>query len=151
VRTGLKRVVDRIADTSRHVYRFRGRRAAPGSITHAWERVLVRDGVNYVVNRHHPLVESLRDALDGQDAGLLDQLLRTMEMSLPTDSLYADMASERRVQTAEAGEEVEAFGAEEEQADPGEPGALASRRVVLKHVDGDAERSGAVLVYARRG
>jgi len=109
VRTGLKRVVDRIADTSRHVYRFRGRRAAPGSITHAWERVIVRDGVNYVVNRDHPLVESLRDALDGQDAGLLDQLLRTMEMSLPTDSLYADMASERRVQTAEAGEEVEAF------------------------------------------
>lgn len=109
VRTGLKRVVDRIADTSRHVYRFRGRRPSPGSITHAWERVVMREGVNYVVNRDHPCVGSLRDTLDEPSAVLLEQLLRSLELSLPTDSLYADMASERRVQIAEAGEEVEVF------------------------------------------
>jgi hypothetical protein len=71
--------------------------------------MVVRDGINYVVNRDHPLASGLRDALGGREAVLLEQLLRTLELSLPTDSLYGDMASERRVQLSADGEEVEAF------------------------------------------
>lgn len=109
IRTGLKRVVERIAETSRHVYRFRGRRAAGGSVIHVWHRLVVRGGVDYTVNRDHPIVEALRRALDPADQGLVDQMLRTVEMSLPTDALYADLASERRVPPSTDAGESEAF------------------------------------------
>ncbi len=97
VRLVLQRVVERIAGTSRHVYRFRGRRS-PGEVTHVWHRVTVRDGVSYQLNRGHPLVSALFDALDDQGDARLEQLLRAIELTLPTDAIYADMASERRVQ-----------------------------------------------------
>lgn len=106
VRASLRRVVERIADTSRHVYRFRGRRTPSGEITHAWNRMVVRGGVSYTVNREHPAVLSVREALDERDFGRLSGLLRTLELSLPTDALYADMASERRVQNDNDAAEV---------------------------------------------
>lgn len=109
VRAGLRRVVDRIANTSREVYRFRGRRSPSGPVTHAWQRVVVREGVNYVINRNHPVVNAVKDALPKGDAARLEQLLRTVEFALPTDALYADMASERKVQLPPADADVEAF------------------------------------------
>jgi hypothetical protein len=112
VRIGLRRVVERIADTSRHVYRFRGRRTSANNVTQVWERMVLRDGVNYVVNRNHPVVSAIREALDETAVTRLEHLLKTVEMSLPTDSIYADMASERKVQEAGEGPEAEEFLAE---------------------------------------
>ncbi len=109
VRTGLRRIVERIAETSRHVYRFRGRRTA-GEVVHLWERVVVRGGIDYVVNRAHPLVHGLAEALGRQGHAVdLERMLRALELSLPTDALYADLASERRVQTPLGAGESETF------------------------------------------
>lgn len=105
IRTGLCRVIERIAGTSKHVYLFRGRRSATAG-TPVWERVAVRDGFNYVINRNHPAVQVARSRFDGA-AAMVDQLLRTVELSLPVDSLYADMASELRVKPAPDDAEVE--------------------------------------------
>lgn len=108
VRLVLQRVVERIAGTSRHVYRFRGRRTS-GEVTHVWDRVTVRDGVAYQLNRGHPLVSALFDVLDDAGDVRLEQLLRAIEIALPTDALYADMASERRVQPSLSDGEVETY------------------------------------------
>lgn len=108
VRAGLQRVVERIAGTSRHVYQFRGRRASAADVTHLWDRMIVREGIEYRVNRDHPLVVAVREIDDGI-ASRLEQLLRSVEMSIPTDSLYADMAADRGVQKPPSDEEVAAF------------------------------------------
>lgn len=108
VRLVLQRVVERIAGTSRTVYRFRGRRAS-GEVTHVWDRLVVRDGVSYQLNRAHPLVSALFDALDDAGDHVLEQLLRAVEISLPTDVIYADMGSERRVHQVAEGEDVEPY------------------------------------------
>jgi hypothetical protein len=109
VRAGLRRVVERIAGTSRHVYQFRGRRVPADDVTHLWDRVSVRDGIDYRVNRAHPLVAAVRETLDERGVTHLEQLLRATEMSVPTDSLYADMAAERNVQRPPDDDEVAAF------------------------------------------
>jgi hypothetical protein len=88
------------------VYRFRGRRPT-GEVTHVWDRLVVRDGVSYQLNRAHPLVSALFDALDDVGDQVLEQLLRAIEISLPTDVIYADMGSERRVHQLAEGEDVE--------------------------------------------
>jgi len=55
VRDRLKTVVSRIAEGSRRVYTFRGRKATNDDVLHAWERLVTRGGVEYVINREHPL------------------------------------------------------------------------------------------------
>ncbi len=108
VRLMLLRVVERIAGTSRHVYRFRGRRSS-GEVTHVWERIAIRDGVAYQLNRSHPIVTALFDVLDDAGDQRLEQLLKAIEIALPTDTIYADMASERRVQSSPEDQEMEVY------------------------------------------
>lgn len=109
VREGLRRTVERIAEASRRVYTFRSRRTATDDITHAWDRLAVRGGIRYAINREHPFVKAIADALDDQERSLLERLLQTLEMSLPADALYADMASERRVETKVEGQDTDEF------------------------------------------
>jgi hypothetical protein len=74
-----------------------------------WERMEVRDGVSYRLNRDHPLVVTLSDELDDIGDRVLDQFLQVAEMSLPTDAIYADMASDQRVQPVTDGVETGAL------------------------------------------
>jgi hypothetical protein len=106
-RAGFRRVVERIAGTSRHVYQFRGRRTSSDGITHVWDRIVIRDGIQYRINRDHPLVAALGD-LDVSRTRV-EQLLRCVELSIPTDSVYADMAAERTVQSTPDDEEIAGF------------------------------------------
>jgi hypothetical protein len=106
-RAGFRRVVDRIAGTSRRVYQFRGRRTSTGDVTHLWDRLIVRNGIEYRINREHPLVVDVRDVEEATTR--LEQLLRSVEMSIPTDSLYADMAADRNVQKSGNDEDVALF------------------------------------------
>lgn len=106
-RAGFRRVVDRIAGTSRHVYQFRGRRASSGEVTHLWDRTIVRDGVEYQINREHPLVVAVRGIEEAP--ARLEYLLRSVEMSMPTDSLYADIAADRNVQKPASDDDIATF------------------------------------------
>lgn len=106
-RAGFRRVVDRIAGTSRHVYQFRGRRASRGEVTHLWERLIAREGIEYRINREHPIVAAVRDVDEAPSR--LEQLLKSVEMSMPLDSLYADMAADRNVQKPASNDDVAIF------------------------------------------
>ena len=108
VRVGLAQVVEQIADTSRRVYKYRGHRASRDPETRIWERVELRDGIEYRINREHPLTQGVRDGLEGVDQQLFEALLRASEMAIPVDAIYADMASERRVQPAPNSDDLEA-------------------------------------------
>ena len=107
IRAGLIRVIERIAGNSSRVYLFRGRRN-PASSTPVWERVAVRDGVNYQINRAHPTIDLARQAA-GERANHLEQALRTIELTLPMDSIYSDLASERRVKEVPGDHEIESL------------------------------------------
>jgi len=106
VRTALRRVVERIAGTSRHVYKFRGRKPS-GDIVSVWTRLELRDGVAYRLNRDHPLAGALFEILDDIGDSYLEHLLASIELSLPIDGIYADMASERGLVTLTGDTEIE--------------------------------------------
>jgi len=108
VRQGLGRIVERIADRSKKVYTFRGRKSTSPDSIHAWERVEYRDGrIGYKINREHDLVSSLRTVLPETNGRLLEQFLGSLEQLFPFDALYADMAAERRITDDENNEEME--------------------------------------------
>lgn len=105
LREGLKQIISRITEGSRRVYTYRGRKASD-SITHTWDRTVVRDGVCYAINRNHPLVAAVAGNMGDSDLPLFEELLRVLEQTLPFDALYADLASERRPSTEGAGGDV---------------------------------------------
>ena len=98
VRFNLRRTVARIADRSRQTYTFRGRQADYGAMTYGWSRIQGREGIRYDINRSHPAVVALVALLDSEERRLLNVLLEILETSFPTDSLYADMASDIKVE-----------------------------------------------------
>lgn len=96
VRDRLKIIISRIAEGSRRVYTFRGRKATNDDVLHAWDRLTTRTGVEYKINREHPLIKAIEAITDDHYQQLVQRLLRTIETTVPFDAVYADMASERR-------------------------------------------------------
>lgn len=101
VRQKLKQIVERIANRSREVYRFRGRKKNNNNFIQLWDRVQGREGISYKVNRKHPLVQAMEIKLNKDSQKIFHMLLKTLESSFPIDSLYADMAEEFRVNVNE--------------------------------------------------
>lgn len=93
LREGLKQIIGRITDGSRNVFIFKGKKASDKRVVHAWDRVIVREGVSYKVNREHPLIAALLDSATQRTLPLLEQLLLLLERSIPLDAIYLDKAS----------------------------------------------------------
>jgi hypothetical protein len=96
VRQNLKRIVERIAESSRRVYTYRARRANDDTFVHIWDRTDGRDGISYRINREHPIIKSVEGRLDDTDVGMFHSALKALEEMFPTESLYGDMASDKR-------------------------------------------------------
>jgi hypothetical protein len=95
VRRNLSRIIDKIVGTSHRVYTYRGRVTRNDNLIHCWNRIEGRNGVNYVMNREHPVIKSFSDRLDVDNRKMFELLMETIERTFPADALYADMASDR--------------------------------------------------------
>jgi len=97
VRQALKQIVERIAGTSRRVITFRGEKHASRDTISIWDRLEIREGVSYKINRDHPLVQSLAASRHSFTYHFLDILLTTLESTIPINAIYADMAADRKL------------------------------------------------------
>ena len=59
---------------------------------------LLRGGVCYIVNRNHPFVSEVMEALDERQRRLLERLLAMFKVGLPVAAIYADMANDQSVE-----------------------------------------------------
>lgn len=97
VAQNLRRIMERIAQGSRRVYRYRGRRANDDAFVHLWDRVEQQAGeIEYKINRQHPMITAIQNGLDSSERPLLEALLGSIEKLFPAEALYADMASNPR-------------------------------------------------------
>ncbi len=97
VRKSLGVIIDKIADSSKKTWVFRGKRETNDADIHIWSRYKSRDGgVVYEVNRDHPLVEAL-SALGTNEKLTVEQLLVQIERFLPLNQLYIDLTSDMRI------------------------------------------------------
>jgi hypothetical protein len=94
VRQNISRIIGKIAEGSRRVYTFRGRKTLPENIIPIWSRIDSREGIFYRISRDHPMISAIADKLDGEGRSLFYSLFRTIENGFPKDALYADMASD---------------------------------------------------------
>lgn len=79
--------------SSEAVHTYRGRKEKKDKdIEYVWERVKVRDGYEYQVNRKIPQLELLCQTLDDSQLKLLNSALNAIEEAFPVSALYVDAA-----------------------------------------------------------
>jgi hypothetical protein len=92
VRTALRTFIEQIGQRSARVFTHRGRVRQRGNVVHLWNRTETRGGIDYLVNREHPALAI------GEAKARLEPLLRALELALPADAIYADMAADRTIE-----------------------------------------------------
>jgi hypothetical protein len=125
VRAVLKRIIDRICERSQNVFRNRERGRATG-VTHLWTRFKIRQGVIYSINREHPCINVLREAVSKKNELTLERSIKMLELALPADAIYADMASDLPIERTAV--EVESYLLEQAQQWLGKIGKDAPAR-----------------------
>lgn len=79
--------------SSESVHTYRGRKEKKkDDIDYIWERVKVRDGYQYVINRQIPQLKMLEETLDDKQIKMLERIIATLEESFPVSALYVDAA-----------------------------------------------------------
>lgn len=79
--------------SSESVHTYRGRKEkTKDDIDYIWERVKVRDGYEYVINRDIPQIKVLEETLDTSQVKLFDSVIKALEESFPVAALYVDAA-----------------------------------------------------------
>jgi hypothetical protein len=94
VRRNLMRIVKRIADGSKRTWTFRGRKETREDIGHTWDRHKTREGIRYLINREHPLVETVCERIANQYETDFEHLLKLIEEGIPLNAIYVDMTEE---------------------------------------------------------
>ena len=79
--------------SSESVHTYRGRKEKKDKdIEYVWEKIKVRDGYEYQINRGLPQISLLESSLSDKELKLLKSLLDTVEASFPVQALYVDVA-----------------------------------------------------------
>ncbi|KHN51722.1 ATP-binding protein [Aeromonas hydrophila] len=96
VRERLRQILTKVTAGSVTVHRGRGQRLFQETSTPLWERYADQTGIRYVLNDKHPLVQRLRDRLDGESIRHLELLLKATSASLPVEMVYSDYSTNPR-------------------------------------------------------
>ena len=79
--------------SSEAVHSFRGRKEnVKQEVDYIWERIKVRDGFKYIINRDIPQLKLLEETLDSNQVKMLDSVVKILEETFPVNSLYVDAA-----------------------------------------------------------
>ena len=89
-RARLRPLVERMTESARRPYTYRGARQAAAPGLPLWERVKDRAVIRYQIRRDHPMVEALQQAAGTR--GNVDSVLLAIESTLPLESLFSDVA-----------------------------------------------------------
>ena len=93
VRDRVKTLITTIGAPSRKAYRRRATRLTSPDVYPAWSVEQAGEKKLYKINRKHPVIASLKEALDIEDARSLETVLSLIESSFPTESLFYDFAN----------------------------------------------------------
>lgn len=99
VRKNLANIIEKITQSSKRTWVFRGKKEMDDSRIHMWARIRTRNGgIIYELNRDHPLVEKIRDLLDDDNKNFVEELLIHVGNTLPLNQLYVDLTSDERIE-----------------------------------------------------
>jgi len=96
VRERLRQVITRITGRSTTVHRGRGKKLFDELDAPMWERYADQTNIRYLLNKEHPLVQSLSSSLGDNELNKLWILLDAVSASLPIEMVYSDFSTNPR-------------------------------------------------------
>ena len=95
VKTVLRRLAGRFVHPSKNTHIYRGRPARPDDpVKRLWTLVEERGSFRYEVDRDHPSLASMSEALDKDSLLALERFLRALESSFPVEDAYNRLGSD---------------------------------------------------------
>ena len=94
IRNELRKIINKIEDKGRKVYRKRGTTLRSSTHFPIWNRVASGNQVKYEINRNHPFIVDLLSSKNGKSNTQVRQLLSIVESSFPKDLFYQDVSSD---------------------------------------------------------
>lgn len=99
VRTELRRIIDRIAESSIRTYVCRGRRLSDRKYA-LWQRQSGQEGISYKLDRANPLIVAFLNTLSEEGRRHFLSLLRLVEDQLPVEAIHNDRLGDKMVTPA---------------------------------------------------
>ena len=96
VRTRLKSIIEPLQNSSKRVYRSRGRRLVEDNQIPVWVRVQNKGQISYRINDQHPVILKFLEHLSPEGRGELNRIMDVAGAALPMDALFADLAGHDR-------------------------------------------------------
>lgn len=96
VRDRLRQIIEKITFRSREVSRGRGQRLYSEIKAPFWERYASHEGIRYVVNNRHPLIEAVSNRLGDDERRSFDLMIESLGAALPVEMIYSDYSTHPR-------------------------------------------------------
>jgi hypothetical protein len=93
IRARLKPLVERMTESSKRPYTWRGERQGIVSGLPLWIRIEERGSIRYEINRDHPLIAAVL-AGDGTGDANIETLLEGLQATLPLEAMFSDYGNE---------------------------------------------------------
>lgn len=93
VRARLRPLVEKMTESAKRPYVYRGTKQASGRGFPLWVRVKERGRIRYEISREHPLIASIRSGSD-EATSEIDSLLLGIEAMLPLEAMFSDIGSD---------------------------------------------------------
>lgn len=106
IKKNLYSCIEESVFTSKEVYRYRGRKENNSEkYNYVWDRIKTRDGYEYRINRDLPQIQLLSKNFDKDLLIEFERLLKNIEKSFPTNTVYLDVADGKLRNESEMSEE----------------------------------------------
>lgn len=107
VQNNLRLIINKVAETSKRTWTFRGKKETSDNIEHIWNRLKTRNsGIVYEINRQHAVIQQLLNE-GGQVKSRVEMLLKNIERSIPLNQLYIDLNNDEKIENDSEVEEQE--------------------------------------------
>jgi len=94
IKTELKKILDNILNRGQNVYTRRPQILKDKNIVPFWNTAHTNEGIQFRLNKVHPILKSLKDKIDNEQNFILDTYLRGIEAYIPITSLEAYIITE---------------------------------------------------------
>lgn len=95
IRKNLSAITEKICNSSKNTWNFRGKRETSNDVVHIWNRCVSREGIYYEVNQEHPLVQEIIETSD-YNKKFLD-IIKMLGRYLPMNQIYSDLTNDKKV------------------------------------------------------
>jgi len=105
LRNNFVQILPNVIARSEKIHNFGGRNINDMGKTYVWNKLEQRDQYQYVLNRHHPILQNLLSEINEDSKRDLENFLRIIESSVPFTSIYNDISSAKNISTDMTDEE----------------------------------------------